>query len=122
MLTAREVMVADPGASRRTLMRRAKRVVRSTDVAERLEHARSLPHQGEVHQLVEEDAASLWSETVQKLPPESLKFALNAVQDTLATQCKLSSLEKERGLVWLVQAVWGEVDPSTHPEPLSGGT
>ena len=32
---------------------------------------------------VEEDAVALWSEAGQKLPPECLKFALNAVQDTL---------------------------------------
>ena len=32
---------------------------------------------------MEEDAAALWSEAGQKLPPECLKLALNAVQDTL---------------------------------------
>ena len=52
---------------------------------EQLEHALSLHHQGEVHRLVEEDAATLWSKTVQKLSPEGLKFTLNAAQDTYHT-------------------------------------
>ena len=71
MLTVREVMVADPGASNKTVMRRAKEAVKSAEVAERLEHSRSLPRQGELHRLIEGDAATLWSETVQKLPPEA---------------------------------------------------
>ena len=37
----------------------------------------SLPHQGEVHRLVDVDAATLWSETVQKLPPQGIRFAQN---------------------------------------------
>ena len=73
-------------------------MVRSTDVAERLEHARGLPHQGEVHRLVEEDAATIWSETVQKLPPEGLKFAMNAVQDTLPHNANLAVWRRSEGL------------------------
>ena len=80
MLTVQEVMVADPGASKKTVMRRDKEVLKSAEVAERLEHSQSLHHQGELHRLIEGDAAILWSETVQKLPPEALKFALNGVE------------------------------------------
>ena len=49
MLTVQEEMVADPGASKKSLMRRAKNAVQSAEIGERLEHFRSLPHQGELH-------------------------------------------------------------------------
>ena len=98
MLTVQEVMVADPGASKKTLMRRAKEAVTSAEIGERLEHSRSLPHQGELHRLMERDAATLWSETVQKLPPEALKFALNAAQDTLPHNANLAIWRRSEGL------------------------
>ena len=59
MLTVQEVMVADPVASKKTLMRRAKKAVKSAEIGERLEHSRSLPRQGELHWLMERDAATL---------------------------------------------------------------
>ena len=64
--------------------------MKSAEIGERLEHSRSLPHQGELHRLMERDAATLWSETVQKLPPEALKFALNAAQNTLPHNANLA--------------------------------
>ena len=49
-----------------------------------------------MHRLIGGDAATLWSETVQKLPPEALKFALNATNlaiwrrsEGLSSNCKL---------------------------------
>ena len=90
MPIVQEVMVADPGASKKTLMRRAKEAVKSAEIGECLEHSRSLPRQGELHRLMERDAATLWSETVQKLPPEAIKFALNAAQDTLPHNANLA--------------------------------
>ena len=98
MLVAREVMVADPGTSRKALMSQAKKAVKATETAERLEHARGLSSQGELHHLVEEDAAALWSETVQQLPPDCLKFALNATQDTLPHNANLSVWRRKEGL------------------------
>ena len=65
---------------------------------ERLEHSRSLPRQGELHRLMEGDAATLWSDTVQKLPPEALKFALNAAQDTLPHNANLAIWRRSEGL------------------------
>ena len=93
MLTVQEVMVADPGASKKTLMRRAKEAVKSAEIGERLEHSQSLPHQGEQHRLMERDAATLWSETVQKLPPEALKFAFECCSGHSATQCEPGNME-----------------------------
>ena len=94
MLTAREVMAADPGAKRHTIMKRTKNLVATEDREVRLDHAKSLATQGQLHHLVDDDAASLWSEVVQKLPPECMKFALNAAQDTLPPQCQLVPVEE----------------------------
>ena len=79
-------------------MRRAKEAVKSAEVAECLEHFGSLIHQGDLHRLMERYAATLWSETVQKLPPEALKFALNAFQDTLPHNANLAIWRRSEGL------------------------
>ena len=50
-----------PGCQQEALMRKAKRTVKESDAEERLNHAQDLPHQGELHHLVDEDAATLWS-------------------------------------------------------------
>ena len=95
MLVARAAMVADPGASRKGLAERANRTVTTSKVHERLHHAKSLASQGELHHLVEDDAATLWSETVQHLPRECLKFALNAAQYTLPHNANLAIWRRE---------------------------
>ena len=94
MLTVQEVMVA----SKKTLMRRTKKAVKLAEIGECLEHSQSLPHQGELHRLMERDAATLWSETMQKLPPEALKFALNTAQDTLPHNANLAIWRRSEGL------------------------
>ena len=98
MLYAREVMATDPGASRQTIMKHAKNWVVVEDVEERLDHAKSLVTQGQLHHVVDDDAASLWSEVVQKLPPECMKFALNAAQDTLPHNANLSIWRRDAGI------------------------
>ena len=54
--------------------------------------------QGQLHSLVDEDTAALWSDVVQKLPPECLKFMLNAAHDTLSHNSNLSVWRREAGL------------------------
>ena len=98
MLVAREVMVADPGASRKALTGQVKKAVKAVEMAERLDHAKGLSSQGELHHLVENDAATLWSETVQQLPPDCLKFALNSAQDTLPHNANLAVWRRKEGL------------------------
>ena len=90
MLSAREVIAADPGARRQSIMKRAKNRVMLEDAEERLDHATSLATQGQLHHLVDDDAAILWSEVVHKLPPECMKFVLNAAQDNLPHNDNLS--------------------------------
>ena len=65
---------------KRCRVRTTKEAVRSADVAQRLKHSQNLPNQGELDQLMERDAATLWPETMHA---EALKFALNVSQDTL---------------------------------------
>ena len=88
-------MAADPGAKRQLLMKCTRNLVATEDVERRLDHAKSLTAQGQLHHLVDSDAATLWSEVVQKLPPEPMKFALNAAQDTLPHNSNLSLWMRE---------------------------
>ena len=91
-------MVADPGSSRKALTGQVKKEVKAVETAERLDHAKGLSSQGELHHLVEDDAATLWSETVQQLPPDCLKFVLNTAQDTLPHNANLAVWRRKEGL------------------------
>ena len=79
-------------------MKRTKNLVATRDTEQRLDHTKSLSSQGQLHHLVNSDADTLWSEVVQKLPPECMKFALNAAQDTLPHNSNLSVWRREAGL------------------------
>ena len=98
ILMAREVIAAAPGARRQTILKRAKTLVLTKGVEKQLDHAKSLTKQGQLNELVDDEAAALWSEVVQKLPPEGLKFALNAAQDTLPHNANLSVWRRREGL------------------------
>ena len=98
MLTATEVMADDPGARRGTPTKRSKNLVVKEDNYKRLVHARSLIVQGQLHLLNDTDGESLWSDVVQALSPECIKFVLNAAKDTLPHNANLSVWRKEAGL------------------------
>jgi len=83
MLAARDALKENPGANGKKVRKRAKTTVVMADAETRLKHAKSLRHQGEFFRSVEDGkASSAWSSAVLSLPPEQLKFALNASQDT----------------------------------------
>jgi hypothetical protein len=109
-------MATDPGE--KIITKRARNLVATEDVEVRLEHAKLLPTQGQLHHLVHDDAASLWSEVVQKLPPECMKFALNAAQDTLPHNANLSMWRREAGLSSLCKLC----NIAARVEQLPGGT
>ena len=90
MLIARDALSEDPGASRSGLKNRASKAVVAKDTEMRINHARSLEHQGDVHRAADEEASSIWASTITSLPSEQLKFALNASQDTLPHNANLS--------------------------------
>ena len=91
-------MVDDPGAKSKVLTKWSRNLVASEDNEERLAHAKSLTVQGQLHLLDDVDGASLWSDVVQGLPPECMKFALNAAQDTRPHNANLSVWRREAGL------------------------
>ena len=98
MLVARDTLAADPGVNKRTLIKKAKDSVIKADVEKRLQHAKSLARQGQVFRCSEEHAATIWSIAVGRLPPELLKFSLNAVQDTLPHNSNLAMWRKTDSL------------------------
>ena len=98
MLAARDLMAENPGSSKKALVTKAKATVTEDDARDRLQHAQSLECQGQVFRCTEEAAANIWSKTVQKLPPDLLKFSLNTVQDTLPHNANLAKWRKKESL------------------------
>ena len=90
MVTVRDVMATDPGMNRRGLTQRSKALLATEDADKRLEHAQSLPRQGELLRDTPDLAAEIWSSAVQSLSSVALKFILNATTDTLPHNSNLS--------------------------------
>ena len=90
MQFTRDVMAEEPGISRRALVNRSKAKVREEDATKKCEHAESLPRQGQLMRMTEAGATEVWSDAVNSLPSESLKFALNAASDTLPHNSNLA--------------------------------
>ena len=75
MCAARDVMQCDPGANKRTLVRRVKAYIMEREIAKRLERAKSRKHQGQLLRETEDEAAGIWSSAVLQLPPQVLRFS-----------------------------------------------
>ena len=90
MLAARDALKKDPGASGKIVRKAAKSAAVMADAETTLEHGQSLVQQGELFRSVDEEASSAWSAAVLSLPPEQMKFALNASQDTLPHNSNLA--------------------------------
>ena len=84
-----ELMQEDPGASRKTLAARAKGRVAEVDTSVHLERCKALPVQGQTARQFEDRAADLWSQAVLTSPDHVMRFALNAVMDTLPHNANL---------------------------------
>ena len=94
MCAARDVIQCDPGANKRTLVRRVKAYIMERETAKRLECAKSRKHQGQLLHETEDDAAGIWSSAVLQLPSQVLRFSMNAAQDTLPHNANLSLWKK----------------------------
>ena len=81
--------------SRCALTRAAKNILTEEEVDERHQVLCQLPVQGEMARLWEETSPELWVKAVQNLPPEPLKFALNASLNTLPTNANLHTWGKK---------------------------
>ena len=84
-----ELMQEDPGASRKTLAARAKGRVAEVDTSVHFERCKALPVQGQTARQFEDRAADLWSQAVLTSPDHVMRFALNAVMDTLPHNANL---------------------------------
>ena len=80
------------------LCSREQRQVSEFDSEARLEHGRSLPHQGQLLRATEDKAAGICSSAVLQLPPKVLSFSLNAAQDTLPHNANLALWRRRDGV------------------------
>ena len=83
-------MSEDPGASKYTLMRRAKARLALEDAETRQEQATSLSKQGQLLREGNNAGAHTWALAVSSLPSERMKLALNSATDTLPHKSNLS--------------------------------
>ena len=83
--------------SRRTVSRAAKTIIAEEEGDKRHQDLCKLPAQGEMARSWEESSPDLWVKAVQGLPPEPLKFALNASLNTLPTNAVLHTWGKKPG-------------------------
>ena len=64
MLAAKDALKENPGANGKEVRKRAKTAVVMADTETRLEHAKSLQHQGELFRSVDGEASRAWSSAV----------------------------------------------------------
>ena len=90
MQHSQEIMANDPGASKRSLLKRAKFKVALDDADTRADHAKAVPKQGQLLKEGSDVSAQIWAAAVSDLSSEKLKFALNAATDTLPHNTNLA--------------------------------
>ena len=93
-----DVMAEDPGVIKRGLVMRSKARVTKEDTTTRRDHAESLPRQGQMMRLAQDEAEGIWSTAVCSLDSECLKFALNAATDTLPHNANLAVWRMGQGI------------------------
>jgi len=79
----RDALADDPGRNRKALSLAAKRKVKDSEAKQRLSQVQKLPKQGEMIRATSSETAAVWAKAVQALPPNTMKFALNAAHDSL---------------------------------------
>ena len=95
-LEVRDIWQEDPETNK-TLLKKVKIQATERESKKRLEHARSLQHQGQLMCATEDKAASTFSSAVLQLPPEVLSFSLNVELDTLPHNANLAPWRKKNG-------------------------
>ena len=90
-----ELLPVVPSQSRRAITRAVKSVLAEEEVDKRHHDLCRLPQQGEMVRLWDESSPASWVKAVQGLPPEPLKFALNATLNTLPTNANLHTWGKK---------------------------
>jgi len=83
------IISQDHSRSRQALRRVTKAIITEEDDEEKHQQLSQLPAQGEMVRAWNENSPELWVRAVQGLPPEPLKFVLNASLNTLPTNANL---------------------------------
>ena len=92
--TALTILEADPCIRRRAAVRRVRGLIATEDDEELLNNLMDLPQQGEMVRYFAENSAAVWANCLKNLPPEPMRFVLNAVVDTLPTNSNLHKWKK----------------------------
>ena len=79
----------DHTQNRRALSGAAKTMLKEEEDDERIQALCQLPTHGEMFHLWEDTSPEMWARAIQGLPPEPLKFVLNASFNTLPTNANL---------------------------------
>ena len=93
-LLVEELLSGEP-RSRQAVSRAAKRILTEEEAETSHQALCQLPAQGAMARLWEKASPELWVKAVQGLPPEPLKFALNASLDKLPTNANLHTWGKK---------------------------
>ena len=88
------VFSEDPGATRKSLIRKVRQLAQHLEQEKRLSHATSLQVQGKLFDVTTKEAGVAWSCAIQSMSSPHLKFSLNAVQDTLPHNANLALWRK----------------------------
>ena len=89
-------MKQDPGATQeKQLIKKVKQQITDVEHSRRLEECRQLPVQGDIARRFDDQSSSIWAETIWSLPEKVMKFALNAIQDTLPHNSNLHLWRKK---------------------------
>ena len=91
-----EIISAAPTQSRWALSGTVKTLLAEEEADTRHQQLSGLPRQGEMSRLLEGNSPELWVKAVQVLPPEVMKFSVNASLDTLPTNSNLLGDEDTR--------------------------
>ena len=89
------ILAEDRSRSRQALRRATKTLLQEDEADERHQQLCQLPVQGEMARSWEQKSPNLWVKAVQALPPEPLKFALNASLNTFPTNANLHTWGKK---------------------------
>ena len=90
-----EVLPSVRCQSRQAISKAARTILAEEEADERHHNLCQLPQQGEMTRLWEETSPATWVKAVRGLPPEPLKFALNATLNTLPTNANLQTWGKK---------------------------
>ena len=75
-------------------VRRVRGLIATEDDEELLNNLMDLPQQGEMVRCFAGNSAAVWANCLKNLPPEPMRFVLNAVVDTLPTNSNLHKWKK----------------------------